>query len=141
MPTLTGTSHVDLTVSNLDRSVDFYQKALGVGPLFRARVEAQKFEVAYLAEPNSGMILGLVQHDETRANGFDPRVTGLDHLSFAVAEPDELHKWAEHLDSVGIAHNGYSDQPPIGAGLNFNDPDGIALEFYWISPNAIPSAK
>ena len=141
MPKLTGTSHVDLTVSNLDRSVDFYQKALGLGSLFRARVEHEKFEVAYLAEPTSGVILGLVQHDEANGAKFDPRTTGLDHLSFAVAAPEELHKWAAHLDSAGIAHNGYSDQPPIGAGLNFYDPDGIALELYWISPNAIPSAK
>ena len=139
MPRITGTSHVDLTVSDLDRSVAFYQKALGVAPLMRARVEDQKFEVAYLAEPQSGMIVGLVQHDERPAAKFDPRVAGLDHLSFAVADREELHAWTAHLDAAGIAHNGYSDQPPIGAGLNFYDPDGIALEFYWISPQAIPA--
>ncbi len=139
MPRITGTSHVDLTVSDLDRSVAFYEKALGAAPLMRARVEEQKFEVAYLAEPQSGMIVGLVQHDERPAAKFDPHVAGLDHLSFAVADKEELHAWAAHLDGAGIAHNGYSDQPPIGAGLNFYDPDGIALEFYWISPQVIPA--
>ena len=78
-----------------------------------------------------------LKHDASKPGAFDPRVTGLDHLSFAVNEPAELHSWAAHLDSVGIAHTGYSEQPPIGAGLNFSDPDGIALEFYWISPAAI----
>ena len=140
MPRITGTSHVDLTVSDLDKSLGFYQRVLGMSELMRARVEAEKFEVAYLAEPNTGMILGLVKHDTPPSSAFDPRSTGLDHLSFAVADPKELHDWAAHLDSVGVKHNGFSDQPPIGAGLNFYDPDGIALEFYWISPAAIPAA-
>lgn len=139
MPRLTGTSHVDLTVSDLDRSVAFYQEALSMSQLMRARIEAEKFEVAYLVEPQTGMIIGLVQHDEGAVARFDPRVTGLDHLAFAVADPNDLHQWAAHLDARGIAHNGYSDQPPIGAGLNFYDPDGIALEFYWISPQAVPA--
>jgi len=139
MPKLTGTSHVDLTVSDLDRSVAFYEKALAMTQLMRARIEQEKFEVCYLAEPQTGMILGLVKHDAARPGGFDPRVTGLDHLSFAVDDPAELHAWAAHLDSLGIEHHGYSDQPPIGAGLNFADPDGIALEFYWISPGVIPA--
>ena len=139
MPKLTGTSHVDLTVSDLDRSVDFYQKTLGAHQLMRTRSESDNFEVAYLADPQTGMILGLVKHDAAKPAKFDPRVTGLDHLSFAVDDPQELHKWATHLESVGVSHNGYSDQPPIGAGLNFYDPDGIALEFYWISPTAIPA--
>ena len=137
MPKLTGTSHVDLTVSDLERSVAFYQQTLGVAQLFRGRNDAEKFDVAYLAEPNTGMIIGLVRHDASKPGKFNPRVTGLDHLSFGVDRPEELHAWAAHLDSVGVAHNGYSDQPPIGAGLNFYDPDGIALEFYYISPSAI----
>jgi catechol-2,3-dioxygenase len=139
MPRLTGTSHVDLTVSNLDQSVPFYQKALSLALLGRARNEAEKFEVAYLAEPQTGMVLGLVRHDEGTPGAFDPRATGLDHRAFAVADPRELHEWAAHLDSLGVAHSGYSDQPPIGAGLNFYDPDGIALEFYWISPGVLPA--
>ena len=135
MPSLIGTSHVDLTVSNLDASIPWYEKVLGATQLFRGRNDAEQFEVAYLAEAASGMIVGLVKHDAPRSGEFDPRVTGLDHLSFAVADRGELKAWASHLESVGVAHSGVSDQPPFGAGLNFTDPDGIALEFYYLSPN------
>lgn len=139
MPKLTGISHVDLTVSDLDRSVAFYQRLLGVAQLFRGRNEAERFEVAYLAEPSTATIIGLVRHDEARNASFEPRVTGLDHLSFAVAERGDLESWAAHLSSHGIDHSGLTDQPPFGTGLNFNDPDGIALEFYYLAPNIVPA--
>jgi len=137
MPKLTGTSHVDLTVTDLDRSIAFYQQVLGLAQLARLRSEENHFEVAYLAEPASRVILGLVEHDAGSTAGFDPRVTGLDHLSFAVAERADLQDWAAHLDTRGIANSGVTDQPPFGAGLNFEDPDGIALEFYYLSPNVV----
>lgn len=139
MPSLTGTSHVDLTVSDLDRSIPWYTRVLGAAQLFRGRNEAEGFEVAYLAEPASGMVIGLVKHDRPAPAGFNPRVTGLDHLSFAVADRDDLEGWAAHLESCGVAHSGLSDQPPFGTGLNFTDPDGIALEFYYLAPGIVPA--
>lgn len=139
MPALIGTSHVDLTVSNLDASIPWYSQVLGATQLFRGRNDAEHFEVAYLAEPASGTVLGLVKHDAAAGNGFDPRATGLDHLSFAVANRSDLESWAQHLESCGVEHSGLSDQPPFGTGLNFRDPDGIALEFYYLSPGIIPA--
>ena len=138
MPRITGTSHIDLTVSNLDRSIDFYTRLLSMTQLARMRVEENSFEVAYLAD-GTGMILGLVQHDSGNSAPFSPRVTGLDHLSFAVAAPGDLHAWAKELDTQGISHTGVTDQAPIGSGLNFEDPDGIALEFYYINPSVVPA--
>ena len=139
MPSLTGTSHVDLTVSDLDRSIPWYTRVLGAAQLFRGRNDEEGFEVAYLAEPASGMVIGLVKHDRPPVAAFNPRTTGLDHLSFAVADRAELERWAGHLETCGIAHSGLSDQPPFGAGLNFSDPDGIALEFYYLSPGIVPA--
>lgn len=135
MPTVTGTSHVVLTVTDLDRSAAFYADALSATQIFRGRDEARGFEVAYLAEPASGMLLGLTRHDATEAESFSPRVAGLDHLAFAVGSRGELESWARHLDGKGVAHNGLEDQP-FGTGLTFADPDGIALELYYMTPPA-----
>lgn len=73
--------------------------------------------------------VGLVWH-EGATERFDPRVVGLDHLSFAVARREDVDDWARHLDSEGVAHSGAIDVPP-GAILNFKDPDGIALAIFW----------
>jgi catechol-2,3-dioxygenase len=129
MTSLTGFSHVVLTVQDLDRSVAFYEKALAASTVVRSRVDVYGFEVAYLAEPTSGLLIGLTQHDNATPGSFNAKVTGLDHISFAVDSRERLEAWAEHLDGQGISHNGLADQP-FGTGLELKDPDGIALEFY-----------
>jgi catechol 2,3-dioxygenase-like lactoylglutathione lyase family enzyme len=131
MPTITGLSHVDLTVTDLDKSADWYTKLLGLNLALEGASEEQGFKAKYLIEPGTSFIVGLVEHTSGGGKGFDARVTGLDHLSLAVSNRDELRAWQGRLDELGIAHEGISEQG-VGAGLNFRDPDGIALEFYVI---------
>ncbi len=139
MPTITGLSHVDLTVSNLERATDWYTRLLGLNLALEGASEEQGFRAKYFVQPDSSFILGLVEHTKPAANTFDARTPGLDHLSLAVLDRDELGAWKRRLDELGIANDGISEQG-VGAGLDFRDPDGIALEFY-VLDIAIPSAS
>jgi catechol-2,3-dioxygenase len=124
-------------VRDLDASAGWYSQVLGANEAFRGANEAHGFAVAYLFEPASNMILGLVQHSETEAEPYSERRAGLDHLSFAVADRAALEEWKVRLDELGIENGGVEDQA-FGAGLTFRDPDGIALEFYHLVMPAAP---
>jgi len=137
MPKITGLSHVDLTVTNLDHAEGWYTKLFGMNKVLEGESAEEGFKAKYLLEPTSGFILGLVEHTTKSGNGFDARATGLDHLSLGVTSRDELKAWKSRLDELGIQNGGISEQG-VGAGLNFRDPDGIALEFYVIDMQAPP---
>jgi catechol-2,3-dioxygenase len=78
----------------------------------------------------NGTLLGLHQHaTPAPAGSFSEYRVGLDHVSFACADREELEKWARRLDELGIAHGGVKDAA-YGSGVSFRDPDGIALEFF-----------
>ena len=95
MTSITGISHLVLTVRDLDRSQQWYKRALNASTIFRGRVDVYGFEVAYLVEPTSGAMIGLTQHDTAAESPFSPFATGLDHLSFAVAERADLERWSQ----------------------------------------------
>lgn len=131
MPNISGVSHVDLTVSDLERSEQWYRDLLGAVRVLNGTNDERGFAFSYLLEPQSRTVLGLVRHYEADATGFTPLGVGLDHLSFAVADRAELEAWTQRLDELGIEHGGVDEQA-IGDGLSFRDPDGIALEFYFL---------
>lgn len=138
VPTLTGLSHIDLTVSDLDRADAWYTRLFGLARVLEGEDTERGFKVRYYTEPTSQFVLGLVEHRDGRKPAFNPRVVGLDHLSFGVRDRDELAAWKVKLDDLGIANDGISEQG-VGAGLNFVDPDGIALEFYVL--DGVPPAR
>lgn len=60
---------------------------------------------------------------------FDPDVTGLDHVSFAVASRAALEHALETLETAGIPHSQIVELTDEGiAVLSFRDPDDINLE-------------
>jgi len=73
----------------------------------------------------------LHQHLTNDGEGFDERRTGLDHLSFKVADYDALLAWQKRLSALGVQHSPIAEAARGGLVISFRDPDGIALELFF----------
>jgi len=127
MPSITGAHHAALTVSDADRSAEWYCGLLDMQVVMTGDDESVKFRV--LAHPGSGWLLGIRQYPDRPADSFDEFRTGLDHLAFGVASRSELEGWEKELSSRGIAYTPIAEMS-IGSVIVFRDPDNIQLEFW-----------
>lgn len=126
-------AHVRLTVSNLERSRAFYDAVLGLPVAVEMPAEADEATREQLSFLLGGVIYQLGDSlfglRPVESDTFDEDRTGLDHLSFAVADHAALDRAVAVLEENGVRHGGIKD---IGAGwiLEFRDPDNIALELF-----------
>ena len=125
-----GLHHVALTVSDLDASIAWYRAVFGLEEVLREQSDPRR--AAVLTFPGTQMAVGLVEHAAGASHGFDATRIGLDHVAFSVGTREELDEWAGALQDHGIDHSGVIEVA-VGAILNFKDPDGIALAFFWDS--------
>ena len=131
MPRITGIAHVELSVSDLDRSVEWYCRLLGARDVYRNRNDERRFSACAIVEPASRTVLAFTQHEVVEGGAFTPHRVGLDHLAFAVPDRAALEAWRARLDELGIEHDAIDDQD-FAVALNLRDPDGIAIEFYFL---------
>ncbi|WP_350274465.1 VOC family protein [Kribbella sp. HUAS MG21] len=122
MPAFAGIDHVSLSVTDLDRSEQFYTEVLGLKPLLDFG------SVRILVDRPSGFILALAKHDGAAGGPFTELNTGLDHLGMAAATRDELVEWERRFEALGVTYTPIRDEA-FASHLNFRDPDDIALEF------------
>jgi len=127
MPSITGGHHIALTVSDADRSAEWYCSLLNMQVALKGDSEDVKFRV--LAHLESGWVLGVRQYPGHHADGFNEYRTGLDHFAFGVATRAELEQWQKELSSRGITFTPITETP-IGWVIVFRDPDNIQLEFW-----------
>ena len=135
MPTFTGVSHIDLTVTDLDRSERFYTELFGLQRLFENRNDEHRFTSRVLIHPESLLVIGLVQHDRQPDGPFDERRCGLDHLSLNVADREGLDEWVARLEEREIPYSPVVEAEMWDV-LVFRDPDNIQLEFFFTKPAA-----
>ena len=128
MPDFPSLSHVAITVTDLNRSTNWYTALFGSEPVLDEDEESGAFHHTVYAL-SGGHLFGLHTHNAAATEKFDESRTGLDHVSFSCSGRNELQRWADRLDELGIAHVGIKDAH-YGSGVSFRDPDGIALEFF-----------
>lgn len=135
MPSITGIAHVELSVRNLDASEAWYIALLDLRRVWEGRDDEQGIIARALLEPNSRTVLALTQHLAGDDETFAVRRPGLDHLSFAVSDRDELRAWERRCAELGVEHTPFEEWSH-GAAVTVRDPDGIALEFYVVGAAA-----
>jgi catechol 2,3-dioxygenase-like lactoylglutathione lyase family enzyme len=132
----TGVHHVDLVVSDIDRSLAFYRELLA--PLGWHGVSTTPGErdetIHYLYGPGSS--IGLRQAPAPEAGlPVDRYRIGLHHLCLEVEEPRQLEEAASRLRELGARiTDGPREFPEYRPGYHavfFEDPDGIKLELVW----------
>jgi len=141
--------HINIVVSNLERSERFYAKLLGFKVTRRALLEGDWIEsivgladvcadVVYLEPPNGGMRIELLHYRAPSGAALpetaSANTVGLRHVALRVADIDALY---ERLSAAGVAFVGPPTAVPAGvvkhdAGRKrlcyFRDPDGVILE-------------
>ena len=129
----TGLSHVQLLVSDVAASAEWYREALGLDGF------VEDLSVGYVALRHGPSKVVVVLTARGRDGPPDPEGDHgpLDHLAFAVPDGEMLEAWAEHLTAIGMAHDGVvlEDGRPS---LQLVDPDGIAIEL--VAPAPRPSS-
>ena len=128
--------HIGLNVSQLDRSIDFYQAVLGFDLLRRSDDAARPF--AFLGQ-DGAVVLTLWQQSD---GAFAADRPGLHHLAFRVESVDAVREAERRLRERGArVHPGGDGAHAEGAdsgGLFFDDPDGIRLELF--TPRGVAGA-
>lgn len=120
-------AHVALTVTDLERSVPWYERLFGAPPVLDEDTGPFR-HVVWLVGGQT--LVGLHEFpDLVDGSAFNERRVGLDHLAFQCGSHAELESWKTRLDELGIANGGVVDAG-YGSGLSFRDPDNIALELF-----------
>nr|WP_142248559.1 VOC family protein [Mycobacterium colombiense] len=129
--TSSSIAHVRLTVTDIERSRQFYESVFGWPVLIEVPENADESTRTQLSFLFGGVIydLGgtLLGLRPVAADRFDEDRVGLDHIAFRLASKDELDSAAAHLEELGVAHEPVKDIGPSYI-LEFRDPDNIALE-------------
>jgi glyoxylase I family protein len=127
----TSIAHIRLTVTDIERSRQFYESVFGWPINLEMPEDADDATRERLSFLFGGVIYNVgdsrVALRPVATDTFDEDRTGLDHLAFRLGRKAELEAAANHLDDLGIPHEPIKDIAVMYI-LEFRDPDNIALE-------------
>ena len=112
-------AHTNINVCNLDKSLEFYQKALGLEVIRRRKSSDESFELVYLGDGSTSHQIELTWLRD-RKEAYDLGDNEW-HIAFVVADIKAAHDVHEKMGCICY------ENP--GMGIYFiEDPDGYWLE-------------
>ena len=121
----TSMGPVHLTVSDLERSVTFYERVIGM------TLRQQSDGSATLGCDTDLLVLG--EHPGAPpADGY----CGLFHFALLVPTRIDLARWLAHAARDRVPLTGLSDHY-VSEAIYLDDPDGHGIEIYWDRPRAV----
>jgi glyoxylase I family protein len=136
---VSGVDHLDLVVSSLERSLDFYRGLLGpLGYTWESEIAGERGErVVYLGGGSGGGAEGHVsvslreRQSDAHAVPYQRYAIGLHHLAFVASSREQVDERAEWLHANGARIESEPREYAYTLGyyaVFFYDPDGIKLE-------------
>ncbi len=127
------TNHFAVSVSDLERSVEWYRRVLGFKLLCRNRIDHIDTPVAHMDAPDSGFVLELYSPpgakpvpQERKLPDEDMKTNGNKHFSLTIASHKETLRQLAEMD-IPVAFVA----PCWGTvGVFINDPDGNLIELF-----------
>jgi catechol 2,3-dioxygenase-like lactoylglutathione lyase family enzyme len=123
-----------LYVADLDRSCDFYERVLGLGPDVGTTSDKDSEKRFRPLQMPGGQVLLLFPKGFATTPAVLPGGTipphdgnGQLHLAFAISA-SEVDPWRERLQAHGVSIEGEMEWPRGGTSLYFRDPDGHLVE-------------
>jgi len=121
--------HTSIRTSNMDRSINFYTKLIGLKLQGRSQIPQNNAEIAFLQDPQAkGSILELTYYrkqNKFQQPDYEDRL--FDHLAFNV---ENMQKTIETLrkNNVTITDEPYTFGPGGSTIAFIEDPDGTLIE-------------
>ena len=118
---ITGISHIEFLVSDLEASLAWYEQVVGLVKLPRVLADRRSVELTPAA---GGFRLGLTEKRPAEGQGM------FRHLAISVESMDVLTGWVAHLDAAAVPHTRIKENPyrPGVFSIDVFDPDGHEIE-------------
>jgi catechol 2,3-dioxygenase len=130
LPPQTRMGAVHLSVADLDRSIGFYESAVGL------RVHRREGARAALAAGGEDLLVLREEPGAKPARGY----AGLYHFALLLPERRDLATWVAHAARDRLRLTGMSDHF-VSEAVYLADPDEHGIEIYWDRPREVWEGK